>query len=366
MSAMAETETMDDIAVNQLHAGDGDGAGMVFAFNGRQISVSIFPGNGSSTKDSRHLEPEHRPLQDHLIDLLARAVVCEDDSEYEELGDEVLGVILNAGKSFFSQLTPSQGAPTRDHPSLHVLLFPEIIYFRLEAGAGHASIIPTASSEAYTALVIDPVLDGTFEEELNIHEHLPRYIPEKIVVTDVFSRGTSFVTAAVLVDGQDMFCKSRGRPGGLLGTSEGRELECLGKILTAFPQQDTIRVPKLLGYIHHQDTKQVLGFLRQWVPGRRLSEMDIATTTAETRQKWVLQMRESIRDLHKEGVIWGDGKPSNIIIDDQDDAWLIDFGRGYTEDWVDKELTETTEGDEQALAKIVKLLGAGGGTVSSP
>jgi len=30
-------------------------------------------------------------------------------------------------------------------------------------------------------------------------------------------------------------------------------------------------------------------------------------------------------------VIWGDGKPDNILIHDKiDDAWVIDFGGGYT------------------------------------
>ncbi|KAM5353509.1 hypothetical protein ACJ41O_000159 [Fusarium nematophilum] len=371
MGDIAETETMDEIAVNQVHSGDGDGADMVFAFNGRQISVSIFPSNGSSTNDSRDLEPS-RPLQDHLIDLLAGAVLCEDDDKYDEVEDYVLGIILAAGKPLFSQSMPSQGAPTYDHQSLHHLLFPEILYFRLEtAAAGPTSIIPIASSEAYTALTIDPVLDGAFMEdrafmeELDTNEHLPRYISEKIVVTKLFLRGTSSVAAAVQVDGRDMFCKARGQPGGLFGTSEGREVEYLDKILRAFPQQGTLRVPQLLGYIHHKDTKQVLGFLRQWVPGRRLSEIDVANTTAETRRKWVSQIRENIQLLHKQGLVWGDGKPSNIIIDEQDDAWLIDFGGGFTDGWVDKELAETTEGDEQALAKITKLLGGDDDSVFS-
>lgn len=92
---------MDEIAVNQVHSSDGDGADMVFAFNDRQISVSIFPSNGSSTQDSRHLEPKDRPLQDCVIDLLARASTCEDDDEYEELEDQVLGIILKGRQTVF-------------------------------------------------------------------------------------------------------------------------------------------------------------------------------------------------------------------------------------------------------------------------
>lgn len=260
-----------------------------------------------------------------------------------------------------SRFSPNWNLPKKRRPStiqvLHGLLFPEELYFRLEAAAGHISILPVDPSEAYTALTIDPVFDGAFEEELDIDEFLPRYIPEEIVVTELFSSGASSVAAAVQVDGRDMFCKSCGRPGGLFGTSEGRELECLGKILREPLQKGSMRVPQLLGYVHHKETKQVLGLLRQWVPGRRLSEMNIATTTAETKQKWISQIRQSVQRLHDQGLVWRDGKPSNIVIDERDDAWLIDFGGGYTDGWVDEELVETREGGEQALANIVQSLG---------
>jgi tRNA A-37 threonylcarbamoyl transferase component Bud32 len=93
------------------------------------------------------------------------------------------------------------------------------------------------------------------------------------------------------------------------------------------------------------------------VPGCRLSEVNIATTTVELRQKWISQITETVQCLHEWGLVWGDGKPSNIIIDERDDAWLIDFGGGFTDGWVDKELAETIKGDDQALAKIVKALG---------
>ncbi|KAJ9413331.1 hypothetical protein QL093DRAFT_2073034 [Fusarium oxysporum] len=356
MSDLAETDTMDDIAVTQLHGGNGSGADMVFMFNDNQISVSIFPSNGSSTKDTRQMEPKDRPLQDRLVDLISRATTCQDDDEYDRLEDEVLGVILDAGRPLFSRPISSQGAVAQNGQSLNHLLFPPFLYFRLEAPASHASIVPINPAEANTILTIDPALDPGFEEELEICQDIPRYIPEEIVVTKSFVRGANTVTAAVQVRGRDMFCKSRGQPGGLFGTGEGRELECLGEILKAFPQPNTIQVPQLLGYIHHKDTKQILGFLRQWVPGRRLSDVDITTATVEKRQKWSVQISETIKCLHEHGLVWGDGKSSNIIIDEQDNAWLIDFGGGFTEGWVDEELAETKKGDEQALAKIVELL----------
>lgn len=53
----------------------------------------------------------------------------------------------------------------------------------------------------------------------------------------------------------------------------------------------------------------------------------------------------------------GDVKSDNVLIDGQDDAWVIDFGGGYTEGWVDKECSETLAGDAQELTNILRLIG---------
>ncbi|EEU45614.1 uncharacterized protein NECHADRAFT_80693 [Fusarium vanettenii 77-13-4] len=329
---------------------------MTFELHGTHIHVSIFPSNGLSTKDSNHLQPKDRPLQDHLIDIFSQVFKCEDSEERKSLHDEVLGVILKAGKPLFSQLTPK--TPTRERSTLHRFLFAEILYFRLDCDSGAASVVPVEPEEAYAAgHLINRELGQTSEEELDLCEHIPRYTPEDIVVKNVFMKGVRHVTAAVLVDGRDMFCKAQGGPSQLRGGPEGRELEYLGKILKAFPQQDSVRVPQLLGYIHDKDTKRILGFLRQWVPGQNLGiEIDLAATATETKQKWASQIRESVQLLHKHGLVWGDAKPCNVIIDEQDDAWLIDFGGGFTTGWVDSQLAETIEGDEQALERIMALL----------
>lgn len=60
-------------------------------------------------------------------------------------------------------------------------------------------------------------------------------------------------------------------------------------------------------------------------------------------------MQDTVRLLHQIGVIWGDGKASNVLIHrETDDAWVIDFGGGWTEGWV--------EGDRVAGKKIFEFL----------
>lgn len=58
---------------------------------------------------------------------------------------------------------------------------------------------------------------------------------------------------------------------------------------------------------------------------------------SERRQKWAAQIREMVDLLHKIGVVWGDGKPDNVLIHEvTDDAWVIDFGGSYTDGWLDQ------------------------------
>ena len=63
--------------------------------------------------------------------------------------------------------------------------------------------------------------------------------------------------------------------------------------------------------------------------------------------------------LHEAGIVWGDTKPDNILVDVYGDAWLIDFGGGRTEGWVDPDKAETVDGDLQGLERILKFIVSG-------
>ncbi|KGO64842.1 hypothetical protein PITC_040870 [Penicillium italicum] len=76
----------------------------------------------------------------------------------------------------------------------------------------------------------------------------------------------------------------------------------------------------------------------------------------ELRQKWVDQISHTIKHLHSYDIIWGDAKAANVLIDANEDAYLIDFGGGYTEGWVEKEKSNSTEGDLQGLENIKRHL----------
>lgn len=60
--------------------------------------------------------------------------------------------------------------------------------------------------------------------------------------------------------------------------------------------------------------------------------------------------------LHSANIVWGSFKSDNTLVDEDDSVWLVDFGGGMTDGWVDKENVETKKGDLQGLARFRKFL----------
>ncbi|GKZ86624.1 hypothetical protein AnigIFM56816_002035 [Aspergillus niger] len=78
--------------------------------------------------------------------------------------------------------------------------------------------------------------------------------------------------------------------------------------------------------------------------------------TFAQQKKWEEQITTTVDLLHRADIIWGDVKTDNVLIDGNDDAWVIDFGGGYTEGWVAKEHMETMKGDEEGLSRIIERI----------
>jgi hypothetical protein len=349
-----EKHEANEISVVQIYGGDGDGAEIVLELNGKLIAVSIFPNR--STLNDHNGQYENLP-EDHLIGLIGRAATgCfdQDHDEYDDVIDRVLEVIVRIGGPIFTEVAPSPtlGLSTQ---TLHSLLHPETVNFRFKTEDNKQLIIPIDASEAYANSELQP--DYNIDSDLCINGEHPVFSPREIHVLEGFvGRGA---VARVLVNGQEMLCKAHTT--GLFDLNLQRELTTLLKIEKSLSTTSrTIQVPRLCGYVKDAERGCIVGLLRQWIPpgvfGGQLGKINITTISTERREKWATQIRETVDQLHEIGVIWGDGKANNIIIDDQDNAWLIDFGGGWTEGWVDKEVADTVEGDEQAVNSIMNLL----------
>ncbi|KAJ4337465.1 hypothetical protein N0V87_004611 [Didymella glomerata] len=119
-----------------------------------------------------------------------------------------------------------------------------------------------------------------------------------------------------------------------------------------------IKVPRLVGFVAFEDSKtETMGFLLSHIEeSTPLTKMLKSSVPEEKREHWSRKSKEYVDTLHRHDIIWGDAKADNFMVDKHDDLWIIDFGGSYTEGWVDPELSDTLEGDEQGLQKVQKAL----------
>ncbi|KAK4671740.1 hypothetical protein QC764_0098350 [Podospora pseudoanserina] len=188
----------------------------------------------------------------------------------------------------------------------------------------------------------------------------------------VLAQTSQLVPSTVLVDGTVYFFKPwiSGRVHGY------HELQSYRKILTdteaSPPLLASARICRLHGLVIDDDDDvlqhypldsdeenysgtRLVGLLLTCIENRGTLK-DLAPwsddCTNKDRLRWSRQIHHSVECLHNAGVIWGDAKPENVLIDMEGDAWLIDFGGSYTPGWVDEDKRETVEGDQQGVQRI--------------
>jgi serine/threonine protein kinase len=328
----------EDWQAVQWDTGCGDGLFITILYHNKRFHVSLLPPSSTDTIE----EP-----------LIARFEFMDDEDgdEIQAAQDEIGLIVYGAGKSIWTQLAPP--LPEGEKPlDLHSHLYPETFTFRFITNNGKAELIPH-EIEGFEAYDHDPRPNMKIINDMG----LPQYSSKDICVLETLVGQEGYITR-VLVEGREMCCKA-----GEEAFSHGieREFDCLRKVARS-ELVDSIRVPRLLGLVTSAETGMVIGILEEYVPtgelcDLRLLEDEDIEASPERRQKWAAQIRETVDLLHKIGGIWGYGKPDNVLIHEvTDDAWVIDFGGSYTNGWVDQELTETLEGDEQAVGKILEFL----------
>ncbi|KAK2613394.1 hypothetical protein N8I77_000312 [Diaporthe amygdali] len=348
-----------------------EGAQVTFRLEktGERIVVSLFRSETTETSDE---ESRSLPLVDKLIMLLGQSLVTDDDDEQQILMDEAVDPIYQAAEAIISEFESTAANSTNEHQpsqgsSLHAILYPKASHYRLQSTTrlNGPVLIPIAPSEEYCISFDDGRALLENQAQIQADCSLLRYSTHQIRVIEEFLWGDGTV-CLVTVDAQNQTFLCKAMRDGLRNSSLVREIDCLQRISQASPglanRRTALQVPALKGYVEYPENGVILGVLREWIPSKyKLRDLEKTTSQdldapQELREKWAGQIRETIQTLHTMGVVWGDAKPSNIIIDLNDDAWIIDFGGSWTDGWVDEDLQETIEGDEQGVARILKLL----------
>jgi RIO-like serine/threonine protein kinase len=69
-------------------------------------------------------------------------------------------------------------------------------------------------------------------------------------------------------------------------------------------------------------------------------------------KQWEEQLTVIVQELHAHDIVWGDVHPMNVVIDEEMNAWAIDFGGVNNAEFVDDEKRETIEGDWQGITRL--------------
>ncbi|KAL2751939.1 hypothetical protein ACRALDRAFT_1083854 [Sodiomyces alcalophilus JCM 7366] len=339
---------MSNHHLEEISSGRGERVSLYIRWNNARLIIHVDPSPSSTDTTT---------IENSFIERYNVASDAEDDDKADTLANEILDAIVGAGKTVFDKLAPPPAQLAGISTDLHTLLLPDEYAFCFRTLDGKTELIRCDIDGTHDGASLDP-FGHPFQLHVNDDFNLPRFSTKDIrVLENILHNG---YIARVAVDGSEICSKA--------GDSRGpeaaqRELDCLWKITTS-QYASTIRVPKLLGLITTPDDKRIVGFLEDYIPVSDTWELStlgsidaVSEIAPDRRRKWASQVQETIHLLHQIGVVWGDGKASNVLVHrDTDDAWIIDFGGGWTDGWVNPELSGTVEGDEVAVKKIFEFL----------
>ncbi|KAJ6442405.1 hypothetical protein O9K51_05964 [Purpureocillium lavendulum] len=329
-----------DIAVWQIHDTEDDCEFVIRTNNGRAFYCTVLP---SEFRQSPQVTEQYFKCLD-----LLRSGEEEIDDFYIE---DALEWLSRAFEPLVLQRASSPLVLPHGRPTLSQYLFPVSYVCHLAASGDEL--------QPFTLNVKDhgwgsPLIafDGGFIDGLD--QWTQSYDPSDVeLYYNSLDDALIKPPTRVMVDAQDrqITCYFKRFNTSFGNKYAAAELEALRRIAMANLPPDAL-VCRLHGIV--QTKSGVAGMLFPWINKKCvLSKAKADQVSASLRKRWADQISYTLTQLHERGIIWGDAKADNILIDENDDAWIIDFGGSYTVGWVDTEKAGTRDGDMQGLAKIM-------------
>ncbi|OAP56019.1 hypothetical protein AYL99_10171 [Fonsecaea erecta] len=284
-------------------------------------------------------KPETREDGDVVSDFFERIEEAENDPDermFDRCLEDVREIATSACKHTMYALAASTSNPNGKQQSLEDFLHPTTFCLQLRTVQGrlHAVEIDDISEVA-----------GMYEPVRLALDSVPRSFPASTNP----SADIEFIQ-----DLQYLWGRSSRSPNMVKFVSSKQQLAQISeKWEPDHPHRP--HIPRFPGL--RTSAGQVIGMLEEFVDGMNLHEFDVDGVSSAQRRKWKRQIEQSITQLHQSGIVWGDVKRENVLIDEAACAWLVDFGGSSTDGWVDEDRAETIGGDLQGLYRLVKFLG---------
>jgi serine/threonine protein kinase len=326
-------------AMIEFYFGDSDAALTVMS-RGKRFSISI------TTEDLRGTHG------DELVQTFLDYKKNMDDDPY--VMEEFQEWMVKPCVFYMDQFKSS--TPRVEPPSLEEYFAPDTAIIKLTNAEGSlkATMCPgnPLDTQSFTPRIAmsDPTVQEAISRGLPL---TPAAQLKAVLGPEAYEADYDLIPTTVQVIGKETQFHFKGA---FEKQSFRRELDILLRLRSdAFP--DNLRVSRLGGLVLHDDGVSLLGLLVEHIHDSETLDEAMEESSEEEREKWMQQLRAIVKQLHDGGVIWGDVKPDNVLVDSNNDVWVIDFGGGCAEGWVDQEVGGTVEGDLQGLASIAGFLG---------
>ncbi|KAK5053969.1 hypothetical protein LTR84_001931 [Exophiala bonariae] len=286
---------------------------------------------------------------DVLSDYFYRSETAESDGDEDLLDrcvEDLVDLVISECKYTLYSFVDSVKKPNGEHPSLEDHLYPKTSYLQLKILDGQLKAVEMNDPSEFAGQYLPTPLSAEFT---------PQAMTSLTPSVDIAFIQNLYANKVLKVseDGKVRVFKSANEANEY---QLEREILVLQQISEKWKLDQPIqpRVPRFLGLVTSRG--RIMGMLEEFIDGTELAQIGADKASPAQCQKWKLQIEQSVSQLHENGIVWGDVKMANIMIDKADDAWLIDFGGSWTDGWIDKDLKETIEGDLQGLSKVVAIL----------
>lgn len=294
-------------------------------------------------------EPEDRESGDVLSEFFDRMDKAKDDPDdlmEDRCLEDIVELAISECKDTMYAFATSLQKPNDKTPSLEDHLYPATFYLRLLTLDGKLQAVEINDKSEFASQYQPTPLPADFA---------PQPVPFLTPSDEIEFIKDLYMNKVLKVSKEGEVCVFKSA----YPSNEAqlqREINVLQQISEKWKPDCPNRplVPRFLGLVTSRG--QIMGMLEEFIDGKDLQEFEIEKASSTQRQKWKHQIEQSIGQLHENGIVWGDVKTANIMIDTADNAWLIDFGGSWTDGWIERDLAETIEGDLQGFSRVVEFL----------